>query len=199
MEITTAFALPHMPEAEQKGLSIALTRATTYVEFGMGGSTTLAAQLGVPHIIAVDSSKDWVHHVSQQISQLHLQGTVDLLHANIGETGDWGYPKDASLIANWPSYYAGPWNTARQKNLNPDLVLVDGRFRVACFLYSLIHLQPGATILWDDYLHRPEYHCVEAQLAPVGMYGAMAQFKVNDNIDKSKVVVELFTHLYELD
>ena len=190
--------MPHMPETECNALIQELKRAQTYLEFGMGGSTTLAARIGVPNIISVDSSKEWVDNILLQISQLELKGSVQLLHANLGETGDWGYPKNSDGIANWPSYYAGPWIVVRQKKIDPDLILIDGRFRVACFLFSLLNLKAGSTILWDDYLLRPEYHRVEEYLAPEEMHGGMALFRVPDVKDTGAIVTGLFTNLYDL-
>lgn len=193
------FPVPHMTLVCREALTAALKSAHTYLEFGMGGSTTLAAWLGVANIISVDSSKAWVDNIAAQISRLELKGQIQLLHANLGETGDWGYPLDASNMTNWPSYYSGPWTTVRARGLNPDLVLIDGRFRVACFLYSLLNLKAGATILWDDYRNRPEYHPVEKHLAPSGFYDDMAVFQVPETRDAGAIAAHLFEGLYLLD
>ncbi len=166
----------------------------------MGGSTVLAAQMGVPRVFAVDSSPEWVQHVTQQIGQLQpLKGTVKLLHADLGPVGDWGYPKGPEKLVNWHSYYHGPWRVLNEAGEHPDLVLIDGRFRVACFLYSLTQLKPGSTILWDDYTNRPEYHSVEAFLKPSARYDEMAVFHVTGREDLPAVVNSLFSGLYVLD
>ena len=70
-----------------------------------------------------------------------------------------------SSAATWPKFHTYPmvpWDLARARGLAPDLVLVDGRFRAACFLASLLFARPGAVILFDDYVDRPFYHTVEA-------------------------------------
>nr|MBP7484709.1 hypothetical protein [Aquabacterium sp.] len=103
------FSLPAMSPARVNALTEALKKAKVYLEFGMGGSTILAARLGVPNVFAVDSSLDWVQHVTGQISKVNLEGRVKLLHADLGATGDWGYPKTRDHVENWPGYYAGPW------------------------------------------------------------------------------------------
>lgn len=192
------FPMPHMPEAECNALTNALRGANTYLEFGMGGSTTLAARMGVPNVISVDSSKEWIDSISSQISQIEQTGRIQLLHANLGETGAWGYPIDSNNIANWPSYYTGAWAAVRAKGVDPDLVLIDGRFRIPCFLYSLLHLKGGATILWDDYKPRPEYHLIEKHLKPIEFYGGMAAFKVQNDMDVAAIVSSLFENLYDL-
>ena len=43
---------------------------------------------------------------------------------------------------------------------NPDLVLIDGRFRVACALYTWFAVDGAAIVLFDDFFDRPFYHVV---------------------------------------
>ncbi len=190
------FEMPYMHEADTDALIHALRGAHTYLEFGMGGSTTLAASMGIPNVISVDSSEEWIDNIAAKISQLKLTGTVRLLHANIGKTRKWGYPIDASQITSWPTYYVRPWTIVKESGLDPDLVLIDGRFRASCFLYSLINLKTGSTILWDDYNDRPEYHFVQKFIAPVEIYDRMAKFKVPEIKDTSAIVSSLFENLF---
>ena len=65
-----------------------------------------------------------------------------------------------------------------REGVSPDLVLIDGRFRVASFLVSALLAQEGCTILFDDYFDRPNYHVVEKYLKPVRKAGRMAEFSV---------------------
>jgi hypothetical protein len=46
-------------------------------------------------------------------------------------------------------------------------VVIDGRFRVCCFLTSLKFADEGPHIILDDYMRRPEYHIVEKYLERV--------------------------------
>jgi hypothetical protein len=193
-------AAPAMSPARVDALSTALAHAKFYLEFGMGGSTVLAARVGVPQVIAVDSSPNWVQYVSQQIALLGaMRGDVRLLHADLGPVGDWGYPRGSDKLVNWHAYYHGPWRAVRDTGSQPDLVLIDGRFRVACFLYSLTQLAEGSTILWDDYTNRPEYHSVERFLKPAAHYDEMAEFRVTGRENLPAVVDALFSGLYVLD
>ncbi|MFC7422216.1 hypothetical protein ACFQNF_20360 [Iodobacter arcticus] len=186
---------PHMPEAESQALTAALQNTQSYLEFGMGGSTVLAAWLGVKQIVSIDSSKEWIEKVASQIAPIQSSSQIELLHAPIGETLEWGFPKDNQLQSQWPDYYSKPWRVAH----DPGLVLIDGRFRVPCFLYSLLQLKPGAIILWDDYLDRSEYHHIEQHLTPVAYFGNMAQFLVPSHINTAKILNSLFENLYAVD
>lgn len=190
------FSQPHMPETERALLTEALRRAHTYLEFGMGGSTTLAAWLEVANIIAIESSQEWREKTAAEIARIDTSSQVVLLFADIGETGAWGFPSNLQHRAQWPNYYTDAWAAIRARSLSPDLVLVDGRFRVPCFLYSLLNLNPGAVILWDDYLDRPEYHVVEKYLAPNVCHGNMAMFVVPAAVDVPEILAALFEHRY---
>lgn len=188
---------PAMSPARIQALTAQLQRAQTYLEFGMGGSTILAAQTGVPNIVSTDSSPEWIANVQNNIKKTNTRSTsIQLLHADLGEIGDWGHPKGSEKLFNWPSYFHGPWKLLRARNMSPDTVLIDGRFRVACFLYSLINLQPGARIMWDDYTPRPEYHVVEAILKPYQVIDELAFFEVPAVVDARPVMAMLFEHLY---
>ncbi|STQ91429.1 hypothetical protein [Iodobacter fluviatilis] len=187
-----AALLPHMPQAEKEALTAALTSAQSYLEYGMGGSTILAAQLGVQRIVAIDSSQEWAAKVGTQIAPLQSPSQIELLHAPIGKTMEWGFPENTQMQSQWPDYYSKPWRFAR----DVDLVLIDGRFRVPCFLYSLLQLQPGAIILWDDYVERSEYHSIEQQLVPEAYFGKMAKFIVPSHKNTGSILNTLFQHLY---
>jgi hypothetical protein len=67
-------------------------------------------------------------------------------------------------------------------------VLVDGRFRVACVLESLLSLSPlsETKILLDDYVDRPEYAVVE-EYADVEIVGRMAVLRPRRLVDRISV------------
>jgi hypothetical protein len=96
-------------------------------------------------------------------------------------------------------YYAAPWTSFQSQGIDPDLILIDGRFRVSCFLYSVLHCKPGVRILWDDYLNRPEYHFVENVLSPQGLIDDMTIFTTTENLDKKLATILLFENLFNLD
>jgi hypothetical protein len=57
-------------------------------------------------------------------------------------------------------------------------VLIDGRFRAACFLTVLFRATRPVTVYFDDYTDRPGYHDIERYGAPVATFGRMARFDV---------------------
>ena len=125
-----------------------------YFEYGVGKSTIYMFENTNCSIFGVDTSKFWAQKIknfSPQNSRLNIQWI------NVGKVGDWGYPTTFKLRQNFSFYANWFWN----KNKRPDLVLVDGRFRIYCFLTTLKLAPEGTKILFDDYTTRPLYHVVE--------------------------------------
>jgi hypothetical protein len=102
-----------------------------YLEFGSGGGTFAAALAVTEAVISIDSSKDWLQTVEDACKSANVKAQPRLLHVDIGELKDWGYPKNDSRRADWPSYHSLVWELEGSKQA--DSYLVDGRFRVACF------------------------------------------------------------------
>jgi hypothetical protein len=65
----------------------------------------------------------------------------------------WGYPGPYSNRDSWISYSSPPKTPV-------DLILIDGRFRVACALKCFSIIGSDTILLFDDFLNRPEYHIV---------------------------------------
>jgi hypothetical protein len=155
----------------------AVKGASSYLEYGCGGSTILAANSGVKNIIAVDTSSEWAGAVRDAVAQVDgVRATI--AHCDVGEVGDWGVPLSNARINDYHKYAVMPWYAAKKMGVVPGLVLVDGRFRVACFLYTLISARVGTAILFDDYGDRPGYHVVEQFCDLEEMHGRMGAFIV---------------------
>lgn len=135
----------------------------------------MALEAGVPSIHSVDSDKGLLEALlrksEKSASKLHAY------HGDLGMSGDWGFPLNNESSEKWPLYSAGVWATLLRENARPDLILIDGRFRVACFLASCWFAKEGTVILFDDYQDRPHYHVVERHIKPSLQVGRMALFK----------------------
>ena len=64
--------------------------------------------------------------------------------------------------------------------MNPDLIFIDGRFRVACFLTALKKIKRRTTVMIDDYRSRIHYHLCSKISKPI-MIGRMAVFELTPN------------------
>lgn len=71
-------------------------------------------------------------------------------------------------------------------------MLVDGRFRVACFLASLLSATPGTLIIRDDYAGRRGKYAIAESHAPLrAMLGRAALFEVPEQVDVSAAALDL--------
>jgi hypothetical protein len=105
-------ARPAMRPAETALLASLLKRAHHSLEFGAGGSTTLALKLGVGRIVSVESDASWIEriHGDNAASRAIEDGRLMLLHADIGPTGRLGGPGKDAPRQRWPAYSQIPWS-----------------------------------------------------------------------------------------
>ena len=172
-----------LPSMDGEGLAFykkLLPTSSCYLEYGGGASTVYAATVAkVPVIISVESDKEWCEKI--KASLVGVDSEVIIEHCDIGSVGDWGKPKNRDKVNDYWQYMSMPWHTASNKSLIPDTILIDGRFRVASFLFSLISARVGSTILFDDYLDRPHYFIVEDFCSLQQKAGRMGVFTVTKN------------------
>jgi len=185
------------PSMDQAGLDCfkqTLQSSQCYLEYGCGGSTVYACNTAkIKNVISIESDVDWVKQISNILSNSNL-----LEHCDIGPVKEWGYPKTNEHIQNFWKYSIRPWQIAQQHALVPDTVLIDGRFRVASFLYSLICAKEGVTILFDDYYEpRPHYFVVEEFLPVKEQRGRMAVFQVQKNYSVEKLTAKIAEYLLD--
>lgn len=175
--------VPLMPPSAVERLERALKVSSCYMEYGSGGSTHLASYLGVPAVISIESDAEWLRALENNLKPTPKSRHI-LLHADIGPTVAWGHPADSSGWRNWHEYPLAGWKACRTHFLSPDLILIDGRFRKACFYASLIFGKPGTVVLFDDYGDRVGYHGVEIFCRPTAMHDRMAEFIIPSFVDK---------------
>jgi hypothetical protein len=161
-----------MPEAE--ALAQAYRAAGTILEYASGGSTVLAGERPQGTIFSVESDAAWLAGLQAWFDAHPPFSRVVLHHADIGPTRTWGFPKGRGSVDLWPGYAMTVWE--RDDFLPPDLVLVDGRFRLACMLTTLYAIDRPTVLLVDDYAERPAYHRIETLAGRPEMIGRMARF-----------------------
>ena len=197
MQRVVGFPVPSAPHFDAVSTPFFIERlqqARSYLEFGSGGSTFLAAALG-KSFVTIESDRYFLNAVAAKIgSSGH---SIDpsrqrLMHIDIGLTEAWGKPvfrkPTAARRERWRRYFTAPWAEGAP-DFAPDLILVDGRFRVACTLQTAAHLihRTDWTILFDDYIGRPHHRIVEDFLELTEMVGRMAVFRPRSAIDQTRL------------
>ena len=112
-------------------------------------------------------------------------GRLNINFVDLGEVGLFGRPKSYIKQNDFCKYTEYIW---RQTD-RPSLVLIDGRFRVCCFLTSLKFADEGTKIIFDDYTNRSHYHFVEKYVSCSIQCGRQCLFVVpsKDNIDMDEL------------
>ena len=167
----------------------ALRGGRLYLEYGAGGSTCLAAKFGVD-FVCIESDRRFLRAVHRKIA---ADGLLDethqtFIHADIGRTAKWGQPavvvppdrKRRERFARYSDYPP----VLLANGAVPDLILVDGRFRLACALKAIRALAhaPGWTLAFDDYTNHAHYHAMERLCAPAQIIGHMAIFRPSETM-----------------
>ena len=139
---------------------------SAYFEFGMGAQTSMSCEFAQKYnfsLYAVHSSSDTVNELASKpcLSKMIDNGQAKLLKIDIGKTGKYGIPLNLNNRENFHFYSDAIYNIRK----HVDLILVDGRFRIASVLKSLIKF-PNSRILLHDYYEPYRYRIY----APVRNY-----------------------------
>lgn len=186
LELHDVPLVPKMTVPEQTLFKKYLYNASYYFETGSGGSTYLASQAeNLLRIDVVESDINWMEILRTSEPVNFAECGKKMLHfhyVNINANttlGGWGTPKDRSLQSMWGMYagaislYAGsPWKP------KPDLVFIDGRFRVACAAHAYRVVPDNATIMIHDYKIRKHYKIIEKILEPIEEANNLAAFRL---------------------
>ena len=185
---------PEMTSDEIGVLRECYSKAASLVEFGSGGSTLLAVRSPLQRIWSVESDPAWIAKLRDQpaVAAAEQGGRLRFVHADIGRVGDHGAPLDEAAQARWPAYHEAVW--ADPAAASADLVLVDGRFRVACALQALLRCQPHALLLVHDFWNRTPYHPVLAFTDWLGSCDSLAILRRKPAIDHDKLANVLQAH-----
>lgn len=182
------------PAEEANRLRLAYAAASVILEYGSGGSSVLASGIRDKLVFSVESDFDWAIRLQREIDMRELPSPALVYHVDIGPTGDWGRPLGPETWTSFHRYPLAIWD--EQFFRQPDVVLIDGRFRTGCLMTVLLRTQRPVTVLFDDYAERAAYHSVETLIRPAEMVGRMAVFEVNPRKFDPSETVAIMEHFF---
>ena len=145
-----------------------IKKSKFFFEYGSGSSTIYADKKNKKYI-SIETDKHFY-----KCLLLKLKNRNSLKYFNLGIVGEFSYPIFCSK-QQVKNYVCSIDNHFKKKN--PDLILVDGRFRIACCLNLLnkIHIKKKFIIILDDYKKRKEYHYLNKffEIKKVGRLGVL--------------------------
>lgn len=188
-----------MTGPEKKLFDATVGLSDYYLEFGMGGSTFRSLGKSEADICSVDSCKEWVNMMKQYLFIRRMEKTrLNLVHVDIGPTGEWGRPLGDESRELFPSYSAEVFEQIDSEKI--DTVLVDGRFRVSCVLKTIMecHTNKRLNILFHDF-HREQYQVVLKYLDEVSMVDTLVLLKLKKEIDFKALEQDYDRYKYDSD
>jgi len=150
-----------------------------FLEYGTGSSTIQAAENGLM-VISVETDWKYFLEILEKAEPFILKQQFWVFYCDVGPVKKWGYPLDDLVNPLFLRYSYFPWVQAGRMGINPDLILIDGRFRIASFVTSYQRADPGTVILFNNYHSRPWYHLVESIAHPFFRLGDLAAFCVTE-------------------
>lgn len=172
------------PDEAQAFGKIACRNSTRSVfEFGCGGSTIVMGACRVERIASVDSSLEWINRVNSNKIWARVPTLLQMLYIDIGPIHIYGKPELAahrgfSQYSEAIDYF----------HIWPDVVFVDGRFRIACILAALPYLGHESIVVVHDYVRQRGYIRVERYFDLVAQTGTLAVLRPKRVINLSDLI-----------
>jgi len=176
-----------MSSAETTAFTRYRDKSRNYFEFGCGGSTVFCDS-PQRKIKSIDNNEEWLNKVRSLIGP-----TTELIYINTGPVLEYGNPADPTQVAGFADYSLA----FSQRNSDTDLVLVDGRFRVACGLQIVLSDYTGVVLLHDA--QRPEYQPLFKFFNSIERVGNLVALRVRSSVDKKEAAIlwEIYKNIYK--
>ena len=136
-----------------------LNKCTIYFEFGSGGTTYQACiRNNIKKIYSVESDFEWHKRLKDVLNN---NSKVNFIYNEMNvKPNTLGYPGINSTEEQRINYSNHIVLLEKNKSKIIDLILIDGRFRVACCLKCFDVITDNCIIAFDDFLDRPQYNIV---------------------------------------
>jgi hypothetical protein len=153
---------PHFEKIDKLMYYDYLKNANSYFEFGSGGSTFKAMQnKNVKKVYSVESDVNWFNKVNSDCNKINKNNKFNFTLVDLKcVPNNWGKPGVNSEKSDWVKYSSSLCNLNKEDISNINLILIDGRFRVACCLKCFDVINDDCLIIFDDFLNRPQYFIV---------------------------------------
>lgn len=176
-----------------------LKKSKYYFEYGSGNSTILSKKYK-KKFLSIETDKSFYRFIKKK-------GIREILYYNIGPTKYYSIPiLPLILIKEKIKKYANSINLFKKKfKKNPDLILIDGRFRVYVTLTLLIFFLKnkitGRTIIIiDDFKYRKNYQVIK-KIIKIRLIGRMGIIEINKKtkFDEFKIRENMKKHILNFD
>jgi len=187
-----------MSENEKLLFDKTVKNSKHYLEFGAGGSTLRVLQYSKAKIYSTDSDLNWIRFLRKYWLVRYFESRrLHFFYVDIGRTKEWGYPVGYDSEDLFPDYSATVFKSIEKTKI--DTVLIDGRFRIACVLKTILECSSNKdlVIIIHDFWNRPAYSMLQKYLVVINQVDTMGVFKIRANLNQKFVKKDY--ELYKFD
>ncbi len=169
----------------RKVVTESIKQSKNYLEYGGGWSTKIASTYGV-NFLSIESDKTFCKYLSKKYVNNPNQYVK---YIDIGITTRWGYPLHFSTregdVKKYYEYVSFPFKNSNER-LHFDTILIDGRFRISCFLQVLIDFakyNKNSKVIFDDFFvdSRESYQFLLDYINEFDKHGSVCIIEINQN------------------
>ena len=97
----------------------------------------------------------------------------------------WSYPGNDTNIEDWKKYFQ-----SYKKEYNADVILIDGRFKVATALDIFNKIRNDTIVLLHEYDSRPYYYIIETYYKYIYHWGSLFAFIKKNSIKEIPLTIQ---------
>lgn len=170
---------PHFRGIELAAFLSFLTDNTTYFETGSGCSSVIAKYYSKKSY-AVEGCKEWYNI-----------GVKNGLKKNLifkdlkPDSNSWSFPGKKSTLNDWKNYFQ-----AYDRSYNADVILLDGRFKIATAMDIFDKINEDTIVLIHEYQPRTVYFVLEEYYQYIYHWGELTAFVKKKGVEKIPIEVQ---------
>lgn len=186
-----------MTAKERKCFEKYVLKSKNYLEYGLGGSTIFYLRNSRGKVCSVEANSSWLEFMRRKnvIAKNEAKGRLEIFQVDIGPTKEWGYPVNDYARERFPDYSDAVFG---RKEVKYDLILIDGRFRIACVLAALIHQGKNNPIVAiHDFWFTDSYHVVLKYLEVVEKADTLGIFRLKQGVKCEELIADYDKYKYD--
>lgn len=145
-----------------------INSSTRYFEWGSGFTTRVADKVA-SRVTSIEGSRSWFEDMKKH----NFSGRTKLIYVDVGKTGSF----------SWPENKLGGHDYIRAIKKKQDVILVDGRWRVACAIQAFSFLDANGKLMIHDF-GRKQYQPINLFYKQEIVVDDLAVFRKRDNVSE---------------
>jgi hypothetical protein len=170
---------PHFIDEELTAFLSFLTEDTIYFETGSGCSSVIAKYYAKKTYAVEGCIKYYKIGIENGLKDVIIFN--DLKPDDL----DWSFPGKNSSLDDWKKYFQ-----SYKKEYNADVILIDGRFKVATAMDIFDKIRDDTIVLLHEYFERPSYFILEEYYDYVYHWGRLYAFVKKKNINEIPLEIQ---------